>query len=730
MSRFASAAAALLIALASPEAALSAQSPNLLTNGDADAHRCTDDWSAQTPVPGWTVLRGAASVLCYSAFDHSGDTIAVPDRAAAGPALFGSPGADTAIEQAVDVAPAAADIDAGRARFTLSAWLGGWRDRDERAFVTAVFLDAAGHATGAPVQLGSPGPRGRGGKTAMVARGKQGAVPLGTRRIVVTAAFLTGGNSFHNAYADNLSLTIDGLSAPLAPAPLLPPPSAVPPLDHLFIVMMENTNLADLAGNAADAPFLQGLIRQGVAFNEMWANYHPSDQNYVAMVAGDTYKYGPVYFPQYRLTDNHVADLLENAGLTWKAYVQNMGTPCNLKTVDWYAPDDQPFAHFLNVIEDKPRCIAHLRDLKDLAADIKAGTLPNYAWIAADGWWDGEGAWEEKKNIPFSVKKQDAFLSRTFGPLLQSAAWRASRSLLVVTWDESAGWGWPDNRIATVLVGSPGLLRAGATLSEHYDGYSVLRTTQDAFGLPSLGRFDRYATPLDAAFATGSPAPMRDPRPSPRNRLLGAIGDAFGTVTVPTRARIGDPLRFDVPGDLGAGATLTLRPLGEAPDAARPPLATATLLPGRRRVGFATEKLKPGTYAVWLARKGAPPHRAPLMAAIQPALPAAVGLDVVGRSDSIREGSNIAIAYRLPDTASTAKAWIGVFVEGTASRLLSRKTADRLNYWVPAAQRAGETQLYTGGLEPGRYQAYLFADDAGGPVAGPVLFEVTPSLPR
>src|ERR1700756_2075714 len=47
---------------------------NLLVNGDAEAHRCTADWTAETPVPGWRVIRGAASVLCYDAFGWTGES--------------------------------------------------------------------------------------------------------------------------------------------------------------------------------------------------------------------------------------------------------------------------------------------------------------------------------------------------------------------------------------------------------------------------------------------------------------------------------------------------------------------------------------------------------------------------------------------------------------------------------------------------------------------------------
>ena len=84
---------------------------NLLVNGDAEMQLCTGDWVAQTSVPGWRVLRGAASVLCYSAFGLAGETPSLPTNLPAGRALFGAPGADTEMEQVVDVTGAAAAID-------------------------------------------------------------------------------------------------------------------------------------------------------------------------------------------------------------------------------------------------------------------------------------------------------------------------------------------------------------------------------------------------------------------------------------------------------------------------------------------------------------------------------------------------------------------------------------------------------------------------------------------
>lgn len=133
--------------------------------------------------------------------------------------------------------------------------------------------------------------------------------------------------SFHNAYADNIALRLrgdeadlDGLARPAASISSISTQApSVPALDHVFVVMMENTNCADVVRTLNSRPvvdqhmpFLGSLVKRGVLLANAWQTYHPSDQNYVAMVAGDTFRYGPVYFPHYHLPVLHLGDLLES----------------------------------------------------------------------------------------------------------------------------------------------------------------------------------------------------------------------------------------------------------------------------------------------------------------------------------------------------------------------------------------------------------------------------------
>jgi hypothetical protein len=164
----------------------------------------------------------------------------------------------------------------------LSGWLGGVRDRPERATLTAVFLDDERHAAGAPVILAGPDAAARKYTTGLVAEKASGAVPTRTRRIVVTVAFVSGMTSFQNAFADNISLTLTGDVGRLAPGVLQPPTADIPKLDHMFILMMENTNYADVFSLVETAPkitdnmpFLASLAAEGSAFDQFLGDLSP-----------------------------------------------------------------------------------------------------------------------------------------------------------------------------------------------------------------------------------------------------------------------------------------------------------------------------------------------------------------------------------------------------------------------------------------------------------------------
>lgn len=496
-------AALLIVATASFDQALAANggSANLLVGGDGEAAACTADWNAVTTVPGWTVLRGNPSVVCYSIASFS-----TPNASAHGKAFIADgPYGDSALQQRVDVSTASAAIDTGTTTYTLSGWLGGYGAYSAHAELSATFLDAYGHPIGSSATVPTVTAADRGSSNAFLARAITNPVPVGTRAISVLLRFVDTSASYNIGYADNVSLT---LSTPVPPPTLTAPSSSVPAYDHVFVVMMENTTYSQVIGDTADAPFINSLANRGTLLMNSSGTYHPSDENYLAIAGGDNFVQGAIYYPNIHVAAPHLGDRLEAVGKTWKAYEQGMGTPCNTnKNYDsYYAPDDAPFINFTNISNDSTRCQAHLVDLGQLSSDLQtAASTPNFAWLAADDYYDGEAS---GNGSSASLKVQDGWLKQTLQPILNSPAWTGQRSLLILTWDESADKSNSSgNHIATILVDSKGSVRPGYGSSISYNHFHVGRTIEQALGLASLTANDTYAAPINDAFAPATPPP-------------------------------------------------------------------------------------------------------------------------------------------------------------------------------------------------------------------------------
>jgi hypothetical protein len=57
-----------------------------------------------------------------------------------------------------------------------------------------------------------------------------------------------------------------------------------------------------------------------------------------------------------------------------------------------------------------------------------------------------------------------------------------------------------DNRVATIVVGSRGPVRAGYVSQVRYDHYSTARTIEAALGLAPFTANDEYAVPFSDVF--------------------------------------------------------------------------------------------------------------------------------------------------------------------------------------------------------------------------------------
>ena len=246
-----------------------------------------------------------------------------------------------------------------------------------------------------------------------------------------------------------------------------------PPFEKVFIVVLENATYE----SALAQPFMADLAARGARLANFFGETHPSFPNYVALTAGSTY--GIASDATLTLDVAHVGDLLEAAGLTWKVYAEGYPGDCFLgASSGTYVRKHVPFLSYANVQTNPARC-ARIVDASALAGDIAGGTLPDYALYIPDLNHDGHDT---------SVAVADQRLASTFGPWLQDFRFTDGR-LFVVTFDENPTTG--PNHVYTGLSGR-GVV-PGAASAIRYDHYSLLRTIEDALGLPTLGQHDATA---------------------------------------------------------------------------------------------------------------------------------------------------------------------------------------------------------------------------------------------
>ena len=315
--------------------------------------------------------------------------------------------------------------------------------------------------------------------------------------------------------------------------------AALPPIKHVWIVVLENKNYDQTFGKSSPAPYLaKTLTSQGQLLTQFYGIGHFSLTNYIAMVSGQPpnpqtqadcqffNEFAGAVGPDgiavgngcvYPTAVKTIGDQLEGKGLTWKEYAEDMGTACRHPALnshdetqtarknDQYAARHNPFVYFHSII-DRPICNTNVLDLSKLPGDLgSASTVPSYSFITPDLCADGHDATCADTKSPGGYQGINAFL-KTWVPRIAASPAYLDGGLIIVTFDESEtgaedccgepmGPNTPNNggltqgngggRTGTVLI-SP-YIQAGSVNNTPYNHYSLLRSTEDLFGLAHLG---------------------------------------------------------------------------------------------------------------------------------------------------------------------------------------------------------------------------------------------------
>ena len=278
------------------------------------------------------------------------------------------------------------------------------------------------------------------------------------------------------------------------PASAAPPRASAPQFSRVVVIVMENKGYDQIVGNP-DAPYLNGLISQGGLATQFYATRHPSLPNYLALIGGSTFKVKNDCSTCSVGKKRTLVDQLEQAGVTWKAYMSSMPSPCYTgPDTDLYVRRHNPFMYFTNIEQNPVRC-NQVVPLDEMAGDIQNGTLPTFVWITPN-------LCEDMHDCPTS--SGDQFLSDVVPTLLDNLG---PSGALFITFDEADGHDRSGccgkakgGHIPTIVVGPN--VPPGTVIDTPMDHYSMLQTIEDGFGLPRLRSANCLCTPSMDAFFT------------------------------------------------------------------------------------------------------------------------------------------------------------------------------------------------------------------------------------
>jgi hypothetical protein len=353
------------------------------------------------------------------------------------------------------------------------------------------------------------------------------------------------------------TLSITALSLALLAFAPLSNDLAMPRYQHILVIVDENKDYSQIL-NPAYAPHISALARQYGNATNFFAEVHPSEANYIALVGGDTFgihdddgyycKAGSTDamctgskapgYPDHTIDAPNLATQFTQAGLTWKGYYESIPSPGSRATLAsdpafnngtkktaLYASKHSGFMNFASVQNDPDRA-THVIGFDQLDRDLRSNSLPAFSLIVPNQCNDMHGLTGAKVptdctsgNEQGLIARGDAVVGDIVRKIQATQVWGSAANVaIVITFDESGGdqragccgydpassANFGGGHIPTIVVTNHG--PRGVSDPTPYSHYSLLRTIEDAFGLHSyLGHAaesDKGVAPMLPLFAT------------------------------------------------------------------------------------------------------------------------------------------------------------------------------------------------------------------------------------
>jgi phosphatidylinositol-3-phosphatase len=319
----------------------------------------------------------------------------------------------------------------------------------------------------------------------------------------------------------------------------------MPRYDHIFVIIEENKAYEQIIGSP-NAPNINRLAKTyGLATN-FYGAVHPSEGNYVAMLGGSTFgihdddayycRAGRVErfcshsrqpdYANHTIESQGLTDQLQAKNLTWKGYFEDIPMPGSKAVVSpdavraLYAVKHNGFMNFKSVQNDR-NLSQKIVGFTQLSADLQSGKLPNYSHIVPNQCNEMHGL-AECPNLDKLIQTGDAIVAKLVEQITHSSLWATvQNNAIIITFDEdnnpsdkqspqgccgfdpksSANFG--GGHIATLVITNHG--PRGIVDSTSYNHYSLLRTTEAAFGiseyLNDAAKAENGIKPMMALFA-------------------------------------------------------------------------------------------------------------------------------------------------------------------------------------------------------------------------------------
>lgn len=244
-------------------------------------------------------------------------------------------------------------------------------------------------------------------------------------------------------------------------------------------------------------PYLNSLAAQHSLATNYFADTHPSIGNYFTLTTGNIETNNDAFTGT--VSSDSIPRAFAAAGKTWKAYMESLpSVGYTGGDVYPYFKHHNPFAYMTDVLASSAE-IADMVPFTQLASDMNAGTVPNFAFIAPNAEDDahdcptgGSACLDSDK-----LTAADNWLRTHIDPLIQSPAF--ANSVFIIVFDESLdvdvvnGGG----KVAWVMTGSH--VKAGFKSTTVYQHQSTLRLAMDLLRItdhpgnsataPTMGEF-------------------------------------------------------------------------------------------------------------------------------------------------------------------------------------------------------------------------------------------------